>query len=61
MTKLQEAVWETFRNQVLAGKGASSMSEMVDEYGFTGPFSGLDEHYENQYQMLDDLEDEIER
>jgi hypothetical protein len=61
MTKLQEAVWETFRNQVLAGKGASSMNDMVNQYGFTGPFSGLDEYYLDQYQMLNDLEEEIQR
>ena len=61
MTKLQEAVWETFKGQVLGGKGSSPMSEMVDEYGFTGPFAGLDNYYPNKYEMLNDLEEEIER
>jgi len=61
MTKLQKAVWETFKRQVLAGKGSCPIKKMVDVYGFTGPFAGLDQYYPDKYQMLNDLEEEIEK
>ena len=63
MTKLQNAVWQCFISQVLGSKGAGTIKELVDEYGFTGPFAGLGpdtyKHYPNTDELMHDLENEI--
>jgi hypothetical protein len=56
MEKLKEAVWQTWLGQVRGGMGCGTPTEMVKEYGFTGPFAGLDKHFKHPLEIAEALE-----
>jgi hypothetical protein len=57
MNKLQNAAFEIFISGIKAAKGGgNSLLECLKEYGFTGPFAGFDNYYENIYELAEDLE-----
>jgi hypothetical protein len=61
MEKLKEAVWQTWLRQVKSGMGCGTPTEMVKEYGFTGPFAGLDNHFKNPLEIAGALENVQEK
>jgi hypothetical protein len=62
MEKLKEAVWQTWLRSIKGGMGCGTPTEMAKEYGFTGPFAGLDKHFKDPLEIawaLEELEQEI--
>jgi len=60
MEKLKENLYKRFRNEVKAiSSWGGDYSIIFREYGFTGPFSGLDEYY-NESEMIE-LLDQMEQ
>ena len=59
MTKLQQAIAEVNLNWIRASIGSGTILECLKEYGFTGPFVGLDKYYDNIYELAEDLSKEI--
>jgi hypothetical protein len=59
--ELKDAVWQTWLRGVESGMGSGTPTEMVKEYGFTGDFAGLDDHYKNPWELVNALEQALGR
>lgn len=62
MENLKDAVWKTWLRSVKGGMGAGTPTMMLKEYGFTGHFAGLDNHFRDPLEIahaLEELNDEI--
>jgi len=54
--KLKEAVWQEWLYHVKGAKGSSTVTELIEQYGFTGNFTGLNKHMTRD-ELIDDLQD----
>ena len=55
--KLMGAVFLNWLSFVRAGKGKGrTVAEMIEEYGFTGDFAGLNKFYKDPQEMAEAIE-----
>ena len=58
--KLKNALLELFMSEVKGATSCADRHELYNtfkQYGYTGMFTGLDRYFDNQYDLLQTIED----